>query len=129
MRQVFSSRRLENVERVAALMRAAGIEIYIANGRSYKGQRRRQFTYRDHLNHDPEAAIWVLKAGDQPQARQILREAGLLESTRDHTGAFIGLPEPSGPAKAPGSAWALRMRVIVFLLAGAVSVMMWMRLG
>lgn len=129
MRQVFSSRRLENVERVAALMREAGIDIYIANGRSYKGQRRRQFTYRDHLNHEPEAAVWVLKAGDQPQARQILREAGLLESTRDQHGAFAGLPEPPAAAKPPGSAWALRMRVIVLLLAGAVSAMMWMRLS
>ena len=47
MRKVFSSHRLENAEGVAELLRAAGIEVRILNGRSYKGNRRRTFSYSD----------------------------------------------------------------------------------
>ena len=39
MRQVFSSPRLENVERVSQLLEEAGIETRITHGRSYKGSR------------------------------------------------------------------------------------------
>ena len=37
MRQVFTSPRLENAERVAQLLRDAGIEVKLQHGRSYKG--------------------------------------------------------------------------------------------
>lgn len=85
MRQVFSSPRLENVERVAQLLREQGIEVRVSNGRSYKGARRGTFSYRESANEDPPAAVWVVKSEDQPQAREILREAGLLDSGRSPT--------------------------------------------
>ena len=85
MRQVFSSPRLENVERVAELLREQGIEVRVTNGRSYKGARRGTFSYRESANEDPPAAVWVVKSEDQPQARDILRDAGLLDSGRSPT--------------------------------------------
>lgn len=85
MRQVFSSPRLENVERVAELLREQGIEVRVSNGRSYKGSRRGNFSYRESANEGPQPAVWVVKSDDQPQARQILREAGLLDSGRSPT--------------------------------------------
>ena len=48
MRQMFSSARLETVEGVAALLNEHGIETRITQGRSYKGTRRRTFSYRDN---------------------------------------------------------------------------------
>jgi hypothetical protein len=129
MRQVFTSRRLENVERVAEIMRAEGIEIHVSHGRSYKGGRRRQFSYRDQVNDDPQAAVWVIKAEDKPRARQILREAGLLESTRSEGGAFAALPSANEAPKGFLSSGANRLRLIVVLVAAVVSAMMWFRLG
>ena len=83
MRQVFRSPRLENVEGVAKLLRDADIEVYISDGRSYKdGQRRGGFSYRDGARERPDPALWIVKAEDQPRAREILRNAGLLASTR-----------------------------------------------
>jgi len=79
MRQVFSSPRLENVERVAALLRDAGIEVQILNGRSYKGNRRSTFSYREDAG-GPRPAVWVTRSDEQPRARELLREAGLLQS-------------------------------------------------
>jgi hypothetical protein len=85
MRQVFASPRLENVESVAKLLRDAGIDTRITHGRSYKGRLRGEFSYRDHTRSEPIPAVWVVKSEDQPKAREILREAGLLDSTRVQT--------------------------------------------
>lgn len=83
MRQVFSSQRLENVEGVAALLNEHGIETWISQARSYKGNRRRSFSYSDNTKDKPTpAAVWVVHAEDQPKARALLREAGLMETTR-----------------------------------------------
>ena len=80
MRQVFSSLRLENVESVAQLLRDAGIEVRITNGRSYKGAMRSRASYSDQ--NAPKPAVWVVHSEDHIRAREILRENGLLESTR-----------------------------------------------
>ena len=84
MRQVFTSVRLENVERVEQMLREVGIETKITQGRSWKGVSRREFSY-SAKNHDPsqQPALWVIKPDDFKQARQILHDAGLLEATRD----------------------------------------------
>lgn len=82
MRQVFTSPRLENVEAVAALLREAGIEIKITDGRSYRGTRRSSFSFRKTEDTGPEPAVWIVRADDQPRGRQLLRDAGLIESAR-----------------------------------------------
>lgn len=84
MRKVFSSQRLENVEGVATLLRDAGIEVRITDGRSYRGNRRGTFSYRDH--ESPRPAVWVVRSEQQLPAREILREAGLIDSTRPEEG-------------------------------------------
>jgi hypothetical protein len=85
MRQVFTSPRLENVERVATLLNEQGIETRITNGRSYRGGRRSTFSYREAGNEGPSPAVWVVKSEDQPKARELLREIGLLDSGRSPT--------------------------------------------
>ena len=84
MRQVFTSVRLENVERVEKMLNDAGITTKITQGRSWKGVSRREFSY-SNKNHDPsqQPALWVLKPDDFKLAREILHQAGLLEATRD----------------------------------------------
>lgn len=85
MRQVFTSPRLENVERVAALLNEQGIETRVTNGRSYRGSRRGSFSYRESPEGDVRPAVWVVTSDDQPKAREILREMGLLDSGRSPT--------------------------------------------
>ncbi len=130
MRQVFSSPRLENVERMAEVMREAGIEVQVTGGRSYKGGRRRHFSYREAPRGDETAAVWVVRADDLPKARQILRDAGLLASTVDEQGRYAGL---TGGFRRPETEkrgnLGLRLRIIVVLIAAAVSALLWSRLG
>src|SRR3546814_5648846 len=71
MRKVFTSARLENVERVAKLLEDDGIEVRITNGRSYKGGIHGNFSYRGEGNKMPE--VWVVRSADQPRARAMLR--------------------------------------------------------
>ena len=84
MRQVFTSVRLENVERVEKMLNDAGIATKVNQGRSWKGVSRREFSY-SNKNHDPsqQPSLWVIKPDDFKQAREILHDAGLLEATRD----------------------------------------------
>ncbi len=85
MRQVFASPRLENVERVAALLQEHGVVTRITNGRTFKGSLRGSFSYRDSANTNPPPAVWVVRSEDQPKARELLRDAGLLDSGRSPT--------------------------------------------
>ncbi len=111
MRKVFTSPRLENVEAVAALLRAQGIEVKIAEGRSYHGSRRSTFTYRIEEDAGPQPSVWIVHANDQPRGRQLLREAGLLESSRGGESSYLPLSlldrdkDGSAAAKARRASW------------------------
>ncbi len=92
MRKVFSSQRLENVEAVAELLRAEGIAVKITNGRSYRSRRRASFSYDSRRIPEDVPSVWIVHSEDQPRGRQLLREMGLLESTRDPGSSYL----PSG---------------------------------
>lgn len=124
MRQVFTSARLENVEAVAKLLGDADIEVRITNGRSYKGNLRGS----SYSNQDaPKPAVWVVKSGDQVRAREILREAGLIDSTRPGESFITPTFRSEEPAIAgtPAQKRAIRLKlgllvVIVVIIALAM---------
>lgn len=122
MRQVFSSPRLENVERVAALLRDADIEVRIVNGRSYKGNRRSAFSFRDNAS-GPRPSVWVIRSDDQTRARALLREIGLLQnqpSTRSYLGQSDVVFAPAAETPPKGMTRASKVRYT--LIGGAVLV-------
>ncbi|MEO8365824.1 MAG: DUF2007 domain-containing protein [Pseudoxanthomonas sp.] len=117
MRQVFTSLRIETVEGVATLLREAGIEVYLANGRSYHSKRGGQFSYAEPMKLKQQPSIWVTRAEDQPRAREILRQAGLLPSTRPGQGdplVFAGGILPEEPGKR-SLAWRIRVGLLVVI--------------
>ncbi|WP_143703883.1 MULTISPECIES: DUF2007 domain-containing protein [Luteimonas] len=120
MRQVFSSARIENVEGVAKLLREAGIEVQITNGRSYKGNRRGNFSYRDTPTGE-RPSVWVVRSDEQPRARELLRGAGLLQTVSTARGylpqADVVFASDSAPAKRRLSRTA---KIRYVLLGGAV---------
>ncbi|MDY0023071.1 pathogenicity-like protein [Arenimonas caeni] len=121
MRQVFTSVRLENVERVAAMLNEAGIETKISQGRSWKGNSRREFSY-SAKDHDPsqQPALWVLKPDDFKQARQILFDAGLLEATRETSYLPEALQFREAKASDPmARATKIRLALLAAVAAGA----------
>jgi len=123
MRQVFSSARLENVEGVARLLNEAGIETYISNPRTYKGNRRGGFSYRD--SHATQSGVWIVNASDLTRAREILRGAGLMESTRDDS--YLGKAETdAAPVKTPAQQLATRIRLA---LLAAIAILALLSVG
>jgi hypothetical protein len=119
MRLVFTSERLENVEGVAKALEEAGIATKISDGRSWRGNSRREFSYREKARNPNPPAVWVLKAEDYKRAREILHDAGLLAQTRAET--FIAdlpaLREEQAPRDARGG---LVLRAKLVILAGIV---------
>lgn len=127
MRQVFTSARLENVEAVAELLRKEGIEVRITDGRSYHGNRRSNFSYRDGQQSGRQPAVWILNADDQPRGRQLLRDAGLLESSRAGESSYLplsSLHEKKNLAERKTNTRA-RMRIGLLVLIVLVSALIW----
>lgn len=125
MRQVFTSPRLENVEGIAKLLRDEGIEVRITHGRSYKGAIRGNFKYRDSQRTGPQPAVWVVKSEDQPRAREMLRNAGLLESTRTPgTESFLAptVHEANDKSASPQQR-ALRIKIALLIGIGVALVL------
>ncbi len=104
MRQVFTSPRIENVEGVAKLLEDAGIEVRITHGRSYRGAIRGNFTYRENEREKqgPQPAVWIVRSEDQPRAREMLRQAGLLASTRMPEDSYLSQTPHMHDGDAPG---------------------------
>jgi hypothetical protein len=126
MRQVFSSQRVETVEGVADLLRDAGIEVRISNGRSYHSKRKGQFSYLDKGDAQKYPAVWVIHADDQPRAREILRQARLLDTTRrDHPTAEFAFRD--APGQGSGRSWAWRIRIALLLVIAAVAMFVTLR--
>jgi hypothetical protein len=125
MRSVFTSPRLENVEAVAKMLEEAGIEVRISGDRSYKGNRRRTFSYRDNGNGEPDPQVWIIKAEDQSKARAMLREEGLIDpaphsfGTYDPAAAqsYLPLSATTPIARKTDRRMSLVMRARLFLLA------------
>lgn len=117
MRQVFTSPRLENVEEVAAMLRAEGIEVRITNDRSYRGQRRSHFSYREHEEAPSQKpAVWIVNADEQPRARQLLRDAGLLDSSREGASSYLPLSALKDATPDPNAKSRRKVRIKLGLL-------------
>jgi hypothetical protein len=106
------------------MLRADGIEVRITNDRSYRGQRRSHFSYRvDEEAPAPKPAVWIINADEQPRARQLLREAGLLDSSRDGASSYLplsALDDPASSAQEKKAKRKVRIRLgllVVILVA------------
>ncbi len=82
MRQIYTSPRVENVERIVALLGESGIETRVTNHRSWAGRDYRRSSYSARTDSSEWPQVWVVKAEDQPRARALLREAGIAPAVR-----------------------------------------------
>ena len=110
MRQIFTSQRLETVEGVVQLLNDAGIETWTEQRRSYKGNHRGHFSYSEPDRY-PQPAVWIVNSDDQPKARELLRAAGLMDSTRSDS--YLQLPKSK---VAPRRSTAMHIRMILLII-------------
>lgn len=126
MRQIYTSLRHENIDRVTALMDEHGIETTVTNRSNYKGGDWKRFSYSNRPDASSWPQVWVVNANDQTRARELLREAGIEPPVRYADELAAAVREPlSGPAR--HRAVASRMRMVALCLVGVASVLLSIR--
>ena len=117
MRQIYTSPRAENVDRVVSLLGDANIATTIRNRRDWQGGNWKRFSYSERGDSEAWPQVWVTDSNDQTRAREILREAGLEPSTRfaDELAAARTTVDPRRHR-----AQSMRIRMILLGLIGGV---------
>jgi hypothetical protein len=82
MRQIYTSPRVENVDRVVAMLSEAGIETSVTNRRNWGGTDFKRHSYSARESADSWPQVWIVKAEDQPRARALMRDAGIEPAVR-----------------------------------------------
>jgi len=120
MRQIYTSPRMENIERVVALMAQHGIQTSITNRRAYQGADWKRFSYTAKGDRDAWPQVSVVRSEDQTLARKVLRDAGLEPATRfaDELAAARGVGGPATHRRA-----SMRIKLVVLALIAGVSVL------
>ncbi|HUD42032.1 MAG TPA: hypothetical protein VMR06_08555 [Dokdonella sp.] len=121
MRQIYTSPRHENVQRVVALLQSHGIETTTTNRSDWRGGSWKRFSYSaGGQSRDSWPQVWVVRSDDQVRARQILRDSGLEPATRfaDELAASRGIVEPGRH-----NALSKRMKLVLLALIGGVIVL------
>ena len=65
MRQIYTSPRVENVDRVVAMLNDAGIATSVTNRRAYAGHDYRRPSYAKPPDRETWPQVWVVNANDQ----------------------------------------------------------------
>src|SRR5690606_18540277 len=93
--------------------------------RGLRSSIRGNFSYRDHHQPAPRATVWVIRSDDQPRARQLLREAGLLEASPANPSSFLPSVGHDARLRTQSPTRRARMRLGLLVLA-AVALALWL---
>ena len=82
MRQIYTSPRIQNIDRVVTLMAEQGIATTVTNHRAYARSSYATFSYARSNDGEDWPKVWITHAEDQTRARQLLREIGIEPAVR-----------------------------------------------
>lgn len=125
MRQIYTSLRQDNIDRVIALMGEHGIETTVSNRSSYKGGDWKRFSYSNKPDASTWPQVWVVNANDQTRARELLRTAGIEPPVRYAEELAASRAPLTGQAR--HRAVAGRMRMIALSLVAVATVLLSLR--
>ena len=117
MRQIYTSPRYENVDRVVALLEENRIATTIRNRRDWQGGQWKRFSYTERGESEGWAQVWVTDSSDQTRARELLREAGLEPAIR-FADELAAARSPSDPRRHKAN--SMRIRMVLLGLIGGV---------
>lgn len=128
MRQLYTSPRQENIDRVAALLAEKGIECTITNRSIWNRNSYQRFSYSQRQeNRDTWPQLWVNKADDYTEARAALKELGIEPVVRHAEElALARNPTPEGRQKSTATRFR---RIVMLAVAGAFVVLMLRYMG
>jgi hypothetical protein len=83
MRQIYTSPRQDNIDRVVALLGEHGIETTVTNRSNWNRPTYQRFSYSQRAdNRDAWPQVWVKAADDFPRARGLLKDLGIEPTVR-----------------------------------------------
>ncbi len=128
MRQLYTSPRQENIDRVAALLAEQGIECTIENRSNYRRPSYQRFSYSQrNENRDNWAQVWVTRADDYTRARALLKELGIEPVVR-HGEELAMARNPTPEMRRQSIATRMR-RIVMLTVAGAFVILMLRYMG
>jgi ferric-dicitrate binding protein FerR (iron transport regulator) len=128
MRQIYTSPRPENIDKVVALLKEQGIGTTVNNRSNWNRPSYERFSYSQRReNRDNWPQVWVNHADDYTRARNALREVGI-EPVIRHGEELAAVRNPSPDLKRRDMATRIR-RIVLLAVAGAFVVLMLRYLG
>jgi len=128
MRQLYTSPRQENIDRVVALLTEKGIECTVENRSNWNRPSYQRFSYSQRQeNRDNWPQVWIRKADDYTEARALLKELGIEPVVR-HGEELALARNPTPEMRRQGVATRAR-RIVMLAVAGAFVVLMLRYLG
>jgi ferric-dicitrate binding protein FerR (iron transport regulator) len=117
MRQIYTSPRQENVDRVVALMAEHGIEASVANRSNYNRSTWQRFSYSQRQeDRSSWAQVWVTHADDYTRARTLLRDIGI-EPVIRHGEELAAARNPTPETRRQHTVDRVRRIVLLLVLA------------
>ena len=124
MRQIYTSPRPENIDRVVALMAEHCIEATVANRSNYNRQSWQRFSYTQRQdNRDSWAQVWITRADDYTRARELLRQIGI-EPVIRHADELAAARNPTPEMRREHTVARVRRIVMLVVLAACAMVML-----
>jgi hypothetical protein len=124
MRQIYTSPRPENIDRVVALMAERGIETTVTNRSNYNRPTWQRFSYsRYEESRDSWAQVWVTRADDYTEARALLRGIGIEPVVR-HADELEAVRHPSLLTRRQHTVARVRRIVLLAVLAAFAMVVL-----
>ncbi|SFS19800.1 Putative signal transducing protein [Dyella sp. OK004] len=128
MRQLYTSPRPENIDRVIALLNEHGIESTVTNRSNWNKPSYERFSYSQRKeNRDRWPQVWITRADDYTRARALLRELGI-EPVIRHAEELAMARNPSPDLRRQSVAVRAR-RIVMLAVAGAFVVLMLRYMG
>jgi broad specificity phosphatase PhoE len=128
MRQLYTSPRQENIDRVTALLGEKGIECTVLNRSSWNKPTYQRFSYSQRQeDRDSWPQVWVNKADDYTEARTVLKELGIEPVVRH--GEELALARNPTPELRRKSVATRFRRIVMLAVAGAILVLMLRYMG
>jgi ferric-dicitrate binding protein FerR (iron transport regulator) len=122
MRQIYTSPRQENVDRVIALMAEHGIEASVANRSNYNRSTWQRFSYSQRQDDRSSwAQVWITHAEDYAKARALLREIGI-EPVIRHGEELAAARNPAPDVRRQHTVARVR-RIALLLVLAAVTIL------
>ncbi len=127
MRQIYSSPRPENIDRVVALMAEHGIETSVSNRSVYNRPSYSRYSYSERgASRHQWPAVQIERAEDLTPARQLLREIGI-EPTTAHSELLAEARQMQGVQKNGRNPVASRIRMLALIAVAGTLLVMVMR--